>query len=51
MQVKFSDNYSEVFLLFICSVAVFIAQHREMARDSSAFYVREHDLLLFMITN
>jgi len=43
MQVKFSDDYSEV--------AVFIAQHREMARDSSAFYVREGDLLLFSITN
>ena len=52
MQVKFSDNYSEVHcILFICSVAVFIAQHREMARDPSTFYIRERDLLLFSITN
>ena len=49
MEVIFSDNYSEVFYLFV--VAVFIAQHREMACDSSAFYVRERDLLLFSITN
>ena len=43
--MKFSNNYSEVFL-FLHSVAVFIAQYREMVHDSSAFYVRERDLLL-----
>ena len=55
MQVEFSDNYSEVFYLFVLLQfswpGVFIAQDREMAHDSSAFSVRESDLLLFSITN